>query len=157
MTDNNTAWPIKNSEGADKHILPAGRYKCKLNDIRLITTPVYGKPDETEPKLVFEFKPERVQVPAGKSCDITAFVRPVNGIKGNMYKLLCQMSLTGTMPEEVRMNSKRYQDFAMSFIGKRFIVTSTPSNSGKHNICTGIAPLEGDVPEVQAEADNIPF
>lgn len=148
----NEIWPILNSDRRN-NIVPAGRYSAVLASIRLIEAPVYQKPDQKEPKLVFTFVAEGQE----DLTEITAFVRPTNSLKGNMYKLLCQLSVHGIVPEDVRRDSAKFQAFAQSFVNKRFKVMSAPSKSGKHNICLGAVPLT-DAPATDASnSDDIPF
>lgn len=149
-------WPIKNVQDfGERKILKAGRYKARLALIKQIKAPVYKKPDEIEDRLLFIFEPIEVALKDDESAAISISVRPSNGDRSKMYKLLCNMSPTGTVEDSIRYDTNLYQAYTEDMIGKVFNVTSEPSKNGKYNNATSVVYLEGGSNgETQKKSDD---
>lgn len=137
-------WPIQNvNDEWERKILKAGRYKAKLVKIKQIQAPVYKKPDELEDRLLFIFEPTEVSVKPGESCAISVSVRPSNGDRSKMYKLLCSMSESGNIEDSIRYDTTLYQAYAEDMIGRVFSITSEPSKNMKYNNATAVNYIDG--------------
>ena len=127
----------------NRFILSPGRYKCRLDKIKVVELPDFDS-RELAPKLLFVFVPIGVEVPAGKDVSITTLCRPVMGERSNLYRLLTKMSDNGFIPEEATRDPDALQGYAEAFIGKWFNVTCKPNTKGTHNIIhqSDISPIE---------------
>lgn len=158
MNSQEEDWGIQEGKEIVRRILPAGRYKCRLAQIKKLAVQKYAAPvGEMENKLLFEFIPEGIDLGDDELCSITSFVRPFSSPKSAMYKLLCSMSPDATVPDSVRSDVSKYRKFAESFIDKYFWVTSQPSKSNRNNILTGVMPiLEEEKKEVKSGFEDYP-
>lgn len=155
-------WSINEGKEFRKKVLPAGRYECilaKIEQIRVKINPKYW-PEDTpmpedgkSPKLLVVFEPTGVEKSDDEDCQITTLVKPSNHEKSNCYKLLCSMSESGTIPEDVRKDARKYKEYAENMIGSLFLVGSKPSENGMYNNLTNVVPA----PKVPQIPQSVPI
>lgn len=164
----------KMRSGTRGEVLPAGRTLCTLDEIKgiRVTNNFTG---EQEDKLDIKFKPVPID---GRVIDasINGWFTPTNSKKGNLHKLISEMSLTGTVDEGIRADAELFQATLMSYIGDTFLVAHEPSKSGKSNVINSVVPAPDKGPyknnderraaiakrlnpmlQTPADQDDIPF
>jgi len=119
--------------GAGGEILPAGRDLCVLDEIRGIRVENHFT-GTVEDKLDIRFKID------GLEAWCNGWYSPTNSKKGNLYKLMCEMSPSGVISEEIRVDTELFMATLRSFIGDGFLVAHSPSKSGKSNVINSVAP-----------------
>lgn len=165
-------WKInRGSNRAENHIVTQGKYLCTLSEV--VEIQVLSKKTETkEPRLLFVFTPQKVSIPEGKECRITCILPPKMSKTSYLYKLLCNMDISGFVPEFALENEDAYEAYIKSFIGSSFIVRVAPSADGKYNNIIDLSvtpaprrdtPVKTELPEASTnqvtslEDDEIPF
>lgn len=141
-------WPFPENKEFTKKILSPGRYPCVLYREEPVevdkTDWSTGSPvkieGQKETKIVFEFIPVNVETAPDEKCAIAAFCRPAQGKKSDMVKVLSQLSPDGLIPDDIRSNVEKLQNYAQSFVGETFMVTCAVSKSGKSNFFVSAYP-----------------
>lgn len=146
-------WKLATYADKNRKVIPAGKYLCLLDTIRQIRTNINPKywdiekrgpmpEDGKEFKLLFAFRPIEVRLSDDEECFISKMVRPSSFERSSCYKLLAQMSPTGTVPPEIAARSDKYQQWALAFIGSPFWVMNSPSANGQYNNLQSVMPAE---------------
>lgn len=123
--------------GGRGEVLPAGRTLCVLAEIKGIRVK-NNFTGEEEDKYDIKFRP--VDFEPEREAWINGWFTPTNSKNGNLFKLACEMSPTGTIKDEVRQDPNLFLHTVRSFVGDTFLVAHQPSKSGKSNVINSVTP-----------------
>lgn len=137
--------PLKALQGREDRAI--GRYpvtlaRCRNVEMLSQFTKVY------EPMWVLDF--EYLDQPGNSHSE---FIAPYNSKGSKAYKLASGMHPTGALPEEIRLDTKKFAAFFEDQVGNTFEITLQPNKTGKRNIIGAIRPI--DSKEIKKLVDTI--